>query len=229
MRRTLTWIGRVLGAAAGAYGAWALVAWTQYGHAERPRDWPSDALLDHFMPSYDVAERHRTFVSAPSPVTYRAACEQDLLSSSVVRAIFRAREVVLGATPDRVERPRGLVELTTSLGWGVLAEIPDREIVMGAVTRPWEANVVFRALHPDVFPSFDEPGYVKIVWTLRVHAAGPAHSVFSTETRATTTDRFAREQFRRYWACFSPGIWTIRRLSLGPLRRDAERRARALQ
>jgi hypothetical protein len=28
-----------------------------------------------------------------------------------------------------------------------------------------------------------------------------------------------------YWAAFSPGIWLIRRLSLRPLQRDAERRA----
>ena len=71
--------------------------------------------------------------------------------------------------------------------------------------------------------------FVKIVWTLRVHRVGRTHSVFSTETRATTTDRVAREKFRRYWAAFSPGIWTIRRLSLGPLRREAKRRGRALQ
>jgi len=35
-----------------------------------------------------------------------------------------------------------------ALGWGVLAEVPGREIVMGAVTQPWMANVVFRALPP---------------------------------------------------------------------------------
>jgi hypothetical protein len=57
----------------------------------------------------------------------------------------------------------------------------------------------------------------------------PRESLFFTETRVTTTDAFARAQFRRYWVAFSPGIWTIRRLSLGPLRRDAACRARALQ
>ena len=41
-----------------------------------------------------------------------------------------------------------------------------------------------------------------------------------------TTDAASRAKFRRYWAVFSPGIWMIRWLSLGPLKREAERRAR---
>ena len=54
-----------------------------------------------------------------------------------------------------------------AMGWGVLAEIPGREIVMGAVTQPWEADVVFRPLPSAEFAAFAEPGFVKIVWTLR--------------------------------------------------------------
>jgi hypothetical protein len=98
---------------------------------------------------------------------------------------------------------------------------------MGAVTQPWYANVVFRPLPPDEFVSFDQPGYVKIVWTLRADPTGRRTSVFRTETRVVTTDATARAKFRWYWAKFSPGIVLIRWLSLGPTRRDAERRARA--
>jgi hypothetical protein len=222
------WTARALAAAAGLYGAFFSLTWLRYGRAGVPAQWPADPLLDRFMPTYDVAERHRVFVAAPAELTLRAACEQDLNSSRVVRAIFKTRQLVLRGEEDRTVRPRGLVAMTESLGWGVLAEKPGREIVMGAITRPWEANAVFRRLPPDDFASFAEPGYVKIVWTLRVHPAGRTHSVFSTETRATTTDAVARAKFRWYWSAFSPGIWTIRRLSLGPLRRDAERRAAAL-
>ena len=228
MRNTLKWAAGALGAVVGAYAAYVGVTWIRYGHAEVPADWPGDPLLDRFMPQFEVAERHRTFVAAPAETTFAAACEQDLMSSWIVRAIFKTREIVLRGEADRAEHPRGLVDLTKSIGWRVLAETPDREIVLGAVTQPWEANAVFHPLPPDAFAAFDEPGYVKIVWNLRVHAAGSRHSLFSTETRVTTTDEVARAKFRWYWAKFSPGIWTIRRLSLGPLRRDAERRAAAL-
>jgi len=50
-------------------------------------------------------------------------------------------------------------------------------------------------------------------------------SMFITETRAVATDPVARARFRRYWALVSPGVSTIRWLSLRPLKREAERRA----
>jgi hypothetical protein len=125
-----------------------------------------------------------------------------------------------------VRGPRALLALVQSLGWGVLADVPGREVVVGAVTKLWEADVTFRALPPDEFVAFRDPGFVKIVWTLRADPIGVTESMFRTETRAIATDGIARARFRRYWAFFSPGIGLIRWLSLGPLKRDAEERAR---
>ena len=51
------------------------------------------------MPLYDVAERHHIRVSAPAEITLAAAGEADLLQSPIARAIFRAREVILGSEP----------------------------------------------------------------------------------------------------------------------------------
>jgi hypothetical protein len=97
---------------------------------------------------------------------------------------------------------------------------------MGAVTRPWEANVTFRALPPEQFAAFKEPGYVKIAWTIRADQLTASQSVFRTETRAIATDAYARIRFRRYWSFLSPGIIVIRWALLGPVRTEAERRAR---
>ena len=184
-----------------------------------------DALLDSVMPDYDVVERHAVGVAAPPPVTLAAACEARLEASLVIRAIFRAREIVLGSKPQDEVRPRGLLALTTSIGWRILKEVPDREVVVGAVTQPWLADVVFRPLPADEFVAFRDPDFVKIAWTLRVEPDGPGRSMLYTETRAVATDDAARAKFMRYWRRFSPGIVLIRRLMLGPIRRDAERRA----
>jgi len=216
-----------VGLAVGGYGAYAAVAWYRYGRVSRVDDAERDALLDRFMPTYEVVERHHIRVAAPAAVTLAAAREQDLLQLPLVRPIFKARELVMRATPDDRPQPRGLLAATQALGWGVLAEIADREVVVGAVTKPWEANVTFRALPPDTFATFSEPGLVKIVWSLRADPLDDATSLFRTETRAVATDPGARARFRRYWAFASPGIALIRRLSLRPLKRDAERRATA--
>jgi hypothetical protein len=213
------------GIAAGAYGAYAAITWYRYGCTPQPDEHERDDLLDRFIPAYEVVERHHLRVAAPAAVTLAAAREQDLLRLPLVGAIIKAREIVLRATPDDRPQPRGLVAAVQALGWGILAEIPDRELVVGAVTKPWEPNVTFRALPPDEFAEFSEPGFIKIAWTLRADPADDGTSIFRTETRAIATDATGRARFRRYWAFASPGIALIRRLSLRPLKHEAERRA----
>lgn len=214
-----------VGVAATAYGVYVGLTWLRYGDAAPPRPEEQDPLLDRFMPVYDVVERHHVRIAAPADITLAAASEVDLQGAPVVRALIKAREVILGATPDDRARPRGLLAEMQSLGWGVLAHVPQREVVVGAVTRPWEANVTFRALPPDQFARFREPGYVKIAWTLRAEPVGATESIFRTETRAVATDASARAKFRCYWAFLSPGIILIRWAMLGPVKREAERRA----
>ena len=226
LRASAKWLAVGVGAAGAAYGAYVGLAWYRYGDAAPPGPDEQDPLLDRFMPSYDIAERHQVRVAAPPAVTFAAACEVDLQGSPVPRALIRAREMILGAAPDDRPHPRGLLAEARSLGWGVLAEVPDREVVVGAVTRPWEANVIFRALPADQFAAFSEPGYVKIAWTLRAESIGTTDSIFRTETRAVATDAIARARFRRYWSFLSPGIILIRWAILRPLKSEAERRAR---
>lgn len=227
MRSASRALAVVAGVGVGAYAGLVAAGWLKYGHARPGSPDERDALLDRFIPLYDIVERHHISVEAPAPVTLAEAKEQDLRRIPLVRLIFKVRELALGASADTAPRPTGLLGEVQSLGWGVLAEAPGREVVVGAVTRPWEADVTFRAIPPDEFAAFNEPGFVKIAWTLRADPIGQ-HSVFRTETRAIATDPIARARFRRYWACVSPGVSAIRWLSLRPLKRDAQRRAAAL-
>ena len=214
------------GAAAGGYAACSGLAWLRYGHPPHGSADDRDELLDRFMPSYEVVERHHIRIAAPADLVLAAAREQNLFRSPAARAIFKAREMALRAAPDHRRQPHGLLAVVQSLGWGVLAEVAGHEIVVGAVTKPWEANVTFHALPPDEFAAFRQPGYVKIAWTLRADPVGDSETIFRTETRAIATDAEARSRFRRYWAFASPGVAMIRWLSLGPLKREAERRVR---
>ena len=227
IRSTMSLLAAGAGVAVGAYGAYAAVAWWRYGRISPPHGDERDELLDQFMPQYEVVERHHICVAAPAAVTMAAAREQNLFQAPVVRAIIRARKIVLGGSQDERPQPRGLLAAVQALGWGILVEEPDRELVVGAVTKPWEANVTFHALPPGEFAAFSQPGFVKIAWTLRADPVDPDTSIFRTETRAIATNPSARDRFRRYWAFASPGIELIRWLSLGPLKRDAERRVPA--
>ncbi len=208
-RRALAFVGGGATASAVAYAAHVAMTWYRYG---RPGgDWPSESLIDRFIPRYEVRECHDRRVAAPADLTFAAAKETSFQRSLAVRLIFALRSIPsrLKGTPQRRD-DRGILEQTLSIGWGVLAERPGREIVMGAVTQPWKADVVFRALPPEEFAAFSEPGYVKIVWTLAVEPTGPSSCVFWTETRVIATDPESRAKFRRYWAFLSPGILLIR-------------------
>lgn len=211
--------------AAAGYGASTALNWYGYGHPRHPSPDEADPLLDRFIPAYEIVERHHIHVDAPADVTLAAAREQDLLNQPVIHAIFKARDIVMGTRPDEQDRPRALLAQVLSLGWRVLAEDPGREIVVGAVTQPWEGNVVFRPVPSVSFAAFAEPDYVKIAWSLRTDPLGSQACVFRTETRAIATDAAARAKFRRYWSFVSPGVSLIRRMSLSPLKAEAERRA----
>jgi hypothetical protein len=199
----------------------------RYGKPAAPTADEIDPVLDVFMPKYDVAERHQLSVAAPAAVTFGALMDMDLEQSLLVRAIFKGRQLLLGAEADEKTTGRSLVEITRELGWVVLADLPGHEIVMGAVTRPWEPNVVFRGIPPEEFAAFNEPEYVKIVWTLRADAISPYRSIARSETRAVATDASARRKFRWYWSRFSAGIVLIREVSMRLVKTEAEKRAMA--
>jgi hypothetical protein len=222
--------------AIGAFGVGAAAAvlagagymganWLRYGK-QRSKPGRPDPLLDRFMPAYEVREYHQTRVPAPAELTFSVARELDIQGSGLVRAIFRGRELLMGARPSTREPEQSLLSEVLALGWRLLAEEPGRELVMGAVTQPWQADVQFRGLAPEEFAEFNEPGYAKIAWTMAVEPTGPDTSIFRTETRVITTDPESRRRFRRYWSMVSPGVGLIRYQMLRLVRRETARRFR---
>jgi hypothetical protein len=223
----LAWASAIAaGIAAAGYAG--LVAWHRwhYGRPRRPADAGPAALLDQFMPEPEVIEHHWIKVDAPAETVLATARSMRALDQPLVRAIIKMREWALGGHADNRPHPRALLAQMQSIGWVILAESAGREVVLGAVTRPWEAAPVFRSIPAADFKAFAEPGYVKILWTLRADPIGETSSIFRTETRVSTTDDAARERFRRYWSFVAPGVGVIRLAILHPLKRQAERRHR---
>lgn len=225
MRVTLALVA-VIAAGALGYGVYVVATWINYGRVARNATTPNAALLDQFLPSYEVSERHEVRVAAPASLTYEVGKEADPNRSPLVRAIFQARQSLMGGKGEGALPRRPLLQMTRDLGWGVLAEVPGRTIVMGAFTQPWQAQVRFQALPPDQFASFHQPGYVKIIWTIEADSVGPSQSIARTQTRVETTDPESRKRFRSYWSRFSPGILLIRKQILDQIKSEAERRVR---
>jgi hypothetical protein len=182
------------------------------------------ALLDRFIPAPDVRERFETIVHAPAARVMQVAAGFDMQSLPAVKAIFRLRELLLGAGPHEARAPQGIVEETRRLGWGVLAEEPGRYLICGARCQPWLAEVSFAAIEPEDFAGWSEPDHVKIAWTLETEEIAPNVTRFAQETRAVATDEQAKAKFRRYWRWARFGIVGIRLLLMPAVRRKAEGR-----
>lgn len=212
------------GAAAAVYAGYVAFAFKRYGRPDVSGS--PDPLLDEFMPEYEVRDYHRVHVNAPAAMTMKLATRLRLDEGGLTKFLFALRTLpstLRGHTVPPV--PSGGIEVdAAALGWGLLANVPERHLVMGAVTEPWKIAPVFQRVERDSFAAFDIPGYAKIAWAVRVQQDGPDASFFSVETRVATTDAESRRKFRRYWAFLSPGIKAIRHDMLDIVKKEAERR-----
>jgi hypothetical protein len=220
--------GLAIGAGIAALGYAGLIAYhrARYGKGIAPEGRFDDSrLLDRFIPAPEVTEHHQVRIAAPPDVVMTTARSLELLNQPLVRAVIKLRELAMGAEKDVRRHPAALLPQMESIGWVVLAERAGREIVLGAVTKPWQSDVAFRSIPSAAFAEFREPGYVKIAWTLRADPIGANETMFHTETRVATTDHAARKLFRRYWSFVAPGVAIIRLAMLRPLKKAAEHRA----
>ena len=186
----------------------------------------SSRLIDEYLPEFDVSDYRETRVRADADRAYAALRALDINRSRIVRMLFAIRTLPArfrGEAAGPSARSKPLLEQTLEIGWRILEERPGTEIVVGAVTRPWEAAVRFRGLPAREFIDFAEPGFTKIVWSNRVRAAEPGFSILSTETRVLATDPVSRRKFRRYWLAVGLGIRLIRIEALRLVKRDLER------
>jgi hypothetical protein len=183
-------------------------------------------LIDRFLPEYGWNEVHSIEIGAAPPVVLDAVRKVTAREIRLLRLLLALRALpgrVLRRSPPSRGRGPVLEEILRS-GFVVLAEEPDRELVLGTIGRFWQA----RPAHADVaggaaFLAFDAPGWAKAAMNFAVTDTGAGRTRLSTETRIAATDRAARLRFGAYWLIVRPGSGLIRLMWLRAVRRRAER------
>ena len=154
-------------------------------------------MIDRFLPRYDFAVTHASVFRAPPEVCYQAARGLDLLGDPVIRTLLGLRSLPQRVA-DRLGGNRaasvegvptfGLDDMVRN-GWILLGEKLGVEIVFGQIGRPWKP--VGASSGPSVekagFAAFDEPGFAKIAFSLRVQPYGAARR--SSRWRPDRLDR----------------------------------------
>ena len=176
-------------------------------------------LLDEILPDFDHRSRHDRHVLA-SPEAVAGAVERyrlDRDTSPLVRALFRLRG--LGV-------PSGsLRDALTSSGFGVLAERPGEEVVVGTIGKFWalrEKDYMEAPRGLEDFHTFTPPGWAKGVMTIRVEPRTDGTSTLVTETRVLCPDHESRRRFAPYWAVIKVFSGLIRHDLLRGIARLAE-------
>jgi hypothetical protein len=119
------WLAAGAGLAAASYAAYVATTWYRYGRVTRHVGAEDrDALLDQFMPTHDLAERHHVRIAAPAEIAFAAAGEIYLEHSPIVRAIFKAREWIMRSHSAREPEPRAFLAQMRAIGWGCWPTFP---------------------------------------------------------------------------------------------------------
>jgi hypothetical protein len=196
------------------------------------------ALIDRYLPTYDVSERHHTLVAAPPAAAYAALRRVDLASTPLVRMLLGLRALPSAITHgmtgvralwDRGPEPVTIATLET-YGFRVLVEAPPSELVLGLEGQFWRLTgnvctppeIAFRTEAP-------APGFARAVWNFEFLTRGEGTTELITETRVRCADADARRRFLPYWYLIRPASGLIRRAILRAIREGAEGRSDSIR
>jgi hypothetical protein len=168
-------------------------------------------LIDEVMPEYQFGNCYSIDVPVTVPQAFAAAETYSMDASWGTSLLFWLRGLPV---------PRTIRGSLVGLGFTILGERPDEEVVAGIAGRFWALREVANLIplpDRDTFVRFAEPGTAKAAASLRFAPLGPREARVTTETRVWCADAYRR--FQVYWFLIKPFS--------GWIRRDMLRRMRA--
>lgn len=183
-------------------------------------------LIDSFAPNPDALETHSISINASSDIVYQELWNADLGGSLIIKALLALRslpEIVLHPRRSSRRGRRMTLQTLIDAGFGILAEEPGREIVLGVTGRFWRPTGNLSPFHREDFDRPVRRGFARAVWNFSVREDEPGRTILSTETRIVCGDDASRRKFRIYWFFVRPFSGLIRRVMLRAVKRACMR------
>jgi hypothetical protein len=180
--------------------------------------------LDEFAPVYQFREFHSIRVDAPADRAYAAIKQVSADEIPLFQTLTWIRRGGRPSAPGILNAPehQPLLAVATRTSFLLLAEEPNREIVIGTavlVPKGWRLN---RQPTPEDFQAVRGPGFALASMNFFIQPEGTNACVLTTETRIYATDSASVAKFARYWRIIDPGSALIRRMWLRAIKRRAE-------
>jgi hypothetical protein len=182
-------------------------------------------LIDDFAPEADASETHSIVIKASREIVYQALWTADLGGSALIKSLLALRSLPQFIASGFRSLPKNRkVTLHTIIGsgFGMLAENPNQEIVLGVTGRFWRPTGNLSAFNRS---DFDQPvpvGLARGVWNFSVGEQSKGSTTLSTETRVICGDPASRRKFLAYWVIVRPFSGLIRLIMLRRVREMAE-------
>ena len=182
--------------------------------------------LDQFVPVYQFREYHSTRIPAQPEEIF------DAIKSVTADDIFLFRGLTwirrLGRRgPASILNPpahQPILDVATNTSFVLLANQPNREIVVGTVVIAPHRWRLSERPTPQEFKSLRAPGFALAAMNFLIERESAAEHVLSTETRIFATSASARLRFAAYWVAIYPGSALIRRMWLRAIALRAQRK-----
>jgi hypothetical protein len=180
--------------------------------------------LDEFAPVYQFSEFHSVHIGASKERIYEAIRQVTAGEIKLLRTLTWVRRFGHATPPGIMNAPQNEPVLDVALrsGFLLLADEPDREIVIGALVRAPAGWRPSKKPTPGDFKLLNAPGFALASMNFLIEEVGPDGCVVTTETRAFTTDPSSRRKFGEYWRVIYPGSALIRRMWLQAIKKRAE-------
>jgi hypothetical protein len=179
-------------------------------------------MLTPFIPEPRLVEVDHVDLAVPPETAYQAARHFDLTSSRLVHGLFALRTV-----PDRLKgQASGPLRLkiddlaSEPSAFRFLADQPGVGFAVGAIGQFWRPRIPFKVVPPEAFARFEEAGWAKVAWCIRVEPLGTTGSRMVLELRLSATDEESWHEVRRYYRFIGPFSHFIRRHMLALLARQ---------
>lgn len=178
-------------------------------------------LIDSFAPNPHAVERHRIVINAARETVYAEIWKADLggPATKLLLVLRSLPGLVMRGCRPLPRNQRITLQTLIDSGFGLLAEEPGKEIVLGIEGKFWRPVGNLLPFHRDNFNFPVRPGTARAVWNFSVNADDDGRTVLSTETRVTCGDHASRRKFLTYWFFVRPFSGLIRIFMLRRVRR----------
>ena len=182
--------------------------------------------IQKLFPQPRHTEQRRIFVEAKPEIAWERVRHFNMAEFSCFRILFQVRTLAAKISGEKIDFKNdgiGIDQIEKdNTGFKIIYEEPGKEVVIGSIGQYWHLKMVFAEFDSSTFTNFNEPGWGKIAWAIRVEPYKNGSTV-NFELRISATDEDSWNYFRKYYNIIAFASRLIRKSMMDHLETDLQK------